>query len=162
MTTFRLPRSGAEPMTDRAAVIQGDFVDTRRVKSRSVLQVVFEVPIEMEPTVMATLGWPSPGNSLPCAIARLAVQPKLREEKPPLTWDTMSPSQRAAVKLNDKSFCAWLVDTYWTGKEDIGDYDGLLKRVLGIQSKRELDTDHDKSDAFEAMLATFDNRTLFR
>lgn len=147
---------------NKPAVIQGDFVDTRRVKSRSVLQVVLEVPIEMEPTVMATLGWPSPGNSLPCAVARLAVQPKPREEKPPLTWDTMSPSQRAAVKLQSKDFCAWLVDTYWTGNEDIGDYDGLLKRVLGIKSKSGLDTDSRASEEWDRLLATYDNRAFVR
>lgn len=41
------------------------------VKTRSALQLIFEVPLEQQERVMAALGTPLPGTSNPVAIARL-------------------------------------------------------------------------------------------
>lgn len=65
---------------------------------------------------------------------------------------------QAALKLQDETFKAWLVDTYWTGKEEIGDYDGLLKRALDITSKKELDGNPYKGKLWDELLTSFDYR----
>lgn len=54
-----------------AAVIAGSFADYRLVKSRSVLQVIVEIPIEMQGAAFAALGYPLPGTEIPVAVARL-------------------------------------------------------------------------------------------
>ncbi len=71
-------------------------------------------------------------------------------------------SLAAMLCKNSEGFQAWLVDTYWTGKEEIGDYDGLLKRALGITSKTEIDNNPDKAEAWERMLTTFKHRHTVR
>lgn len=143
----------------KPAVIKAEFTDYRPVKTRKVLQLVFEVPAESQTEVFAALGYPISGTSLWVAIAKLAE---------PLTTGAPAPersepriytrSQIAFLKLKDKDFLAWLVDTYWTGKEDVGDYDALLKRALGIKSKSELNTDGLASMEWDKMLASFDYR----
>lgn len=72
-------------------------------------------------------------------------------------------SNLAAIMLKENTdFQNWLVDTYWNGKEEVGDYDGLLKRVLQIASKKELDTSASKAIAWDALLCDFDVRNTVR
>lgn len=98
---------------------------------------------------MAALNAPS--------VPEKAVEPARVEKAKPLR------SNAAAVMCKQNTdFQNWLVDTYWTGKEEIGDYDGLLKRALGITSKTEIDTDPDKAEAWERMLTTFKHRHTVR
>jgi len=56
---------------ERSAVISGSFADYRLVKSRSVLQVIVEIPIEQQGAAFAALGYPLPGTEIPVAVARL-------------------------------------------------------------------------------------------
>jgi hypothetical protein len=57
-------------MTDLAA-IQGTFADFKTVKSRSVVQIVIEIPIEAGKRAIDILGFPQPGAEIPVALARL-------------------------------------------------------------------------------------------
>ncbi len=58
-------------MTDKA-IIKAEFTDYRPVKTRKVLQLVFEVPAEDQTAVFAALGYPIMGTSSWVAIAKLA------------------------------------------------------------------------------------------
>lgn len=53
------------------AAISGSFADYRLVKSRSVLQLVIEVPVEQQGAAFAALGYPLPGTEIPVAVARM-------------------------------------------------------------------------------------------
>lgn len=80
-----------------------------------------------------------------------------KENKPTLR------SNLAAIMVKEnQEFMAWLVDRYWTGKEKIGDYDGLLKRALKITSKKELDTDPVAAERFDQLTASFAYRNTVR
>lgn len=71
-------------MNDRAA-FQATYSDWKLVRSRKVVQVVFEIPLEQANTAFEALGgMPNPGAEIWCAIARL--------EKPPVP---PSPTQAA-------------------------------------------------------------------
>jgi len=54
-----------------AAAIRAAFADWRPVKSRSVLQLVLEVPIEQTKAVLDTLGAPIPGTEKWVGVALL-------------------------------------------------------------------------------------------
>lgn len=58
-------------MTDHA-VFEADYTDYKLIKTRSVVQVVLEVPIEQWKLVVDLLGMPLPGSNVPVAVARLA------------------------------------------------------------------------------------------
>lgn len=55
--------------------IQADFVDVKSVKTRSMIQLIFEIPIEEADNVMKALkGWPQPGTNRVCAIVLMDVE----------------------------------------------------------------------------------------
>jgi hypothetical protein len=104
--------------------------------------------------------------------AKHAKRPKARKaalkaptpaEPAPVEKAKAKRSNLAAIMCKEnKDFQNWLVDKYWTGKEAVGDYDGLLKRVLKIASKTELDTSAPAAMAWEALLCDFDMRSFAR
>ena len=54
-----------------AAAIRAAYSDWRPVKSRKVLQLVFEVPLERQTEVLTMLGAPMPDREIWCGIALL-------------------------------------------------------------------------------------------
>ena len=54
------------------AAIQGNYSDLKTVKTRSVAQMIIEVPIEQGEEIVRIFGFPRPGQEIPVAIARLA------------------------------------------------------------------------------------------
>lgn len=58
-------------MNDRPAALAGSFADYRLVKSRGVLQLIVEIPVESQAQAFEALGYPIPGTDIPVAVARL-------------------------------------------------------------------------------------------
>jgi len=52
-------------------IIQASFADHKRIKTRSVTQLIIEIPIEDTMRVLSILGDPMPGEEIPVAVARL-------------------------------------------------------------------------------------------
>jgi hypothetical protein len=128
-------------MTD--AVIQADFSDFRQVKSRKVAQLIFEIPLEALPQAMERLGWPKPGESLPVAIARLAVAPERQEARHKL-------SQTAYLYCNRSDFQAWLgCNTLELAKAKVYEH-------CSISSLSELDTNEIAETYFKALAFRFE------
>lgn len=92
---------------------------------------------------------------------------------PRATDRTYSLSQVAAMKCQDEAFGIWMASKY-SATFDRYYYDApgnvttpeacnqTLKYVLGIQSKKQLDTDPHAAQAFSEMLASFDHRDTAR
>ena len=60
---------------DDARAIRGEYATTKRISGRKVLQIIVEVPLEMESHVYEMIGTPAlPGNSKPVAVARLKTE----------------------------------------------------------------------------------------
>lgn len=150
---------------NRPAAIQAEFVDTKRIKTRSVLQLIFECPIELEPHIMATLGWPKPETSLPVAVARLTIEAMRATmaddvgtpEKPATKrhFRDLKRAAQAAMKCQDDDFCSWLFTGYADKFPSANLPDALLKRALGITSKAELDSNEDAGRRWDALLTEF-------
>lgn len=130
-------------MTD--AAFTADFADMKIIKTRKCVQWVYETPIEdMQKGLDAMGGPPHPGHSVHVAIARLVVKPA--PDKPKRERLT---SERAAMLCNDHAF------QHWIAGADEGEATVLLRRQLGIQSRRELDTDPEARARFEALETEF-------
>src|SRR6185437_11188093 len=54
-----------------AAAITATFSDYRLVKSRGVLQLVLELPVERQAQAFEALGFPMPGTDIHVGVARL-------------------------------------------------------------------------------------------
>lgn len=105
-----------------AAMISGTFADFKLVKTRSVAQLVVEVPIEQADSALKLLGGvPQPGAEKPVAVARLAVETQAAppaqarraaarnpdEAKPKRPWSELKLSARAAIICGEPEFWRW-------------------------------------------------------
>lgn len=116
------------------AVIAATFSDWRPVKSRKVLQLIFEVPVEKTEEVLKALGAPLPHEDKWCAVTLLKEEPK--SEKPKRRFDEMSRAQQAGILCGTSSFDKWLA-------ERLPEYgEGSIDRVRSfchVESRKELD-----------------------
>jgi hypothetical protein len=135
-------------MTDSAA-IRATYSDWRPVKSRKVLQLVMEVPIEQTEQVLTILGAPMPDREMWVAIARLAdVKPDAKPAPHPLV-------QAAGILANEPRFQAWVAE--WLGAEaDAEDAAKYIRSYCRIESRRELASDKSAQADFRRLRADYD------
>lgn len=146
-------------MTARA--IQATFSDWRTVKSRKMLQLVFEVSLEQQAEVLTMLGAPLPDAPQWCAIALMnsPAGPSTQEQKghatgkspgkdtpPPAgehhkdrrPWESLAPQQQAGILCSDGGFQKYVRErTGWIADEQSAAV--WLREELGILSRRELE-----------------------
>lgn len=114
--------------------INAVYADYRRVKGRKVHQIIMEVPSEMWPEFYKVLGEPDIETSQWFAIAKMDA----KEPAPTPESNGVNLTANAAIMLNDSSFQNFL--EYRFPNQQI-DYDWALKKLLDIESKKELNTD---------------------
>lgn len=112
--------SKASGMTE--AIIQGTYADFKLVRTRSVVQVIVEVPIERAGEVVERLGIPQPGNEQWVSVGLLqepdgaskdaAPGTKSTADKPKRDWDDIPPSQQAGILCADLHFQIWIAARY--------------------------------------------------
>ncbi len=128
-------------MTD-PAIINGDYTDLKFIKSRSVLQIVIEMPIEAGPSVVQMFGTPLPGQGVPVAIARL--EERVDEPKPRRTFDEMGRTQQAGILCGDARFQEYLgiqYDVTFNELDSMTDQAAtIVRRLCGVNSRANLDT----------------------
>jgi hypothetical protein len=105
-------------MTDEPAALEAVYSDWKVVKTRKVIQLVFEIPVEADQTAYKVMGgMPDHASSRWFAIARLNQQPAKggREATSPslhentLTQPAEEPTPRAPKPFHEKSYTqqAW-------------------------------------------------------
>lgn len=164
-------------MADHPAAIQGSFADYKLVKTRSVLQLVIEVPVENQAEVFAALGYPMPGEETHVAVARLQnlseTVDELREivadaveagdwhDEPPPASDPMKAARTRAVLLcKDERFQNWALAGRWilAGMEVV-EAAKWMRSTLRIDSRREIATDRDTYKRFLLLEARYKAET---
>lgn len=109
-------------MSERRA-LAGDFADIRTVKSRSVVQVIIELPIEEGENVIKMFGFPQPSNPTKLALARLAEPAQIeakangdgREHGP---FHDLTPTLQSVLRCKSPAFWQFLRDK---GEADVTD-----------------------------------------
>ncbi len=143
-------------MTD-PAIILGTFADFKTVKTRSVVQIIVEVPIERGKQVVEAFGFPQPGAEIPVAVTRFVedavpVQPEPEKPtRPGRPFADMPPSQQAGMLCTDKEFQKWAAP-----QSPTEDYARLvILHTCRIDSRRELDCSDAAHGRWDTMLAQF-------
>lgn len=133
-------------MSSRAA-ISGTYSDLKLVKTRSVVQIVVEVPIEQAEAVVRAFGVPQPGKEIPIALARL-VEPSEASEQPepvkPRKPSSTPNAQKAAILTGEAPFRRFLAETGGFAGIAVLDADMAAEEVRArckVVSRRELDSD---------------------
>ena len=137
-------------MTDKA-VIQAEFEDVKRVKTRKCWQLIFEVPEERYDDAMEALGGsPRTGESRPVAIALLKPGTKAGRLK------GGERAKRAGILCGDPAFQLWLrihLSGGWA--LDAEQTAAALRIDCKIRSRAELDHNEYAARRFDELVSRF-------
>lgn len=141
--------------TTQTAAFQATYSDLRFVRTRKVVQVVLEAPIEHAAAITAALGYPDPAQETWVGVARLVEEPKkavssphtpAATEKPaerrPFT--TLSVGQQVGLRCKDPTFRAWVREIFFGlanhpvpfEEETVADW---LRERFSVSSRRDID-----------------------
>ena len=124
---------------NKMTAIRASFADWRPVKSRSVLQLILEVPIEQTEAVLGALGAPLPGKETWVGVALLrdeaapVAQPGIIEE------GAKAAVTRAAMLCQDKAFQEWFMGPVVPGNA-ASDTAAFMRTYLCVASRSEIAT----------------------
>jgi hypothetical protein len=165
----------------KPSVVKGCYVDLRFMPGLKSARLSIDIPIEQSNEFLSMFGAPDRANPVWVAVARLQDAPSgaNKENGPgpvvtpvPLPHPaaqgqdkqrTYTRSQIAALKLRDAAFIGWFASNYVHHPVSRTEgYEPSFKAFLGIKSKSELDTPGPAQEAFDCLLATYDNREFIR
>lgn len=129
-------------MAQRAA-IEGEYADFKIVRTRSVAQLVVEVPIEEGDALIRMFGLPQPGKSVRVAVARLAEPTQIeakangdgREHGP---WHTLTPTLQAVLRCKSEAFWKFLREDGTWHVENETDAATVVRQLCGVNSRSSL------------------------
>lgn len=126
-------------MSNAPAAFEATYSDWKLVKSRKVVQIVLEVPMEKADHAYQVLGgMPNHAAEAWLAVAKLdksVAQPERRK------WADLPLSQQAAIRCNEmafREFCA-LEDPNFKAY-DLDMAADHVRQLCGVQSRKDLDT----------------------
>lgn len=143
-------------------MILASYADLKIIKTRSVVQIVVEIPLERGKEVTDLLGLPQPGAEVPVVVARMdpAMLRKRQEEqaadRAAADRSRRPLSQVAAVLCNVVAFRRFLEEEHGArsvGSDEAADW---LRTHCGVTSRRELDTNDIAAAKFKRLRDEYD------
>jgi len=139
------------------AAFKATYSDWRLVKTRSVVQVIFEVPLADSDQAYEILGgMPNPSKERWFGIA--AINPQQREEARPESrqeppspdtpdggrreWRDVQPSAQAAMRCDQPPFWAFLREEHKQRIENKDDAATAVRKICGVNSRAQFNTNH--------------------
>jgi hypothetical protein len=149
----------------KPAAFRAVYSDFKLVKTRGVIQVIFELPVEQSDAAYEVLGgMPVAGKERWFGIAAIkseaevmSTEPESNSTKPATRPDQepprpdlakrafrdLQPAQQAGIRCGEPSFQLFLTELY---KDDFheaaGDRAECIRLICGVSSRAELDTNH--------------------
>lgn len=124
--------------------IRATYSDWKLVRTRQVIQLVFEVPLaEADSAYEVIGGMPDPSKERWFAIAALQAEaPAANVIKIPdkRDWASVQPAAQAGIRCNEPTFVAFLKLHYGAALEGVSAAD-CVRLICGVQSRAELSTD---------------------
>ena len=148
------------------AAIHAEYVDYRTVKTRKVLQIILEVPIEKARELHTKIGYPGiDENQIFCAIAKLNIltvdEPEAEPEKPK---KSLSISQKCALTCNKELFWRFMEHKLGYSKRQVAfqiansqECANILRTFLDIGSRSELDRDPLAAERWSILSAEYEH-----
>ena len=152
-------------MTDAPRALQATYVDLKFIKTRKLVQMVLELPIEQGEAVVKMFGTPRPDESVWVAVARLtdeATVPETNEPKPEFDMATyaIGAAQRAGILCSDERFQDWIKErsgASYIASDQMGTkamtnwVTAVMRETCNVQSRAEFDTDPAARQRFEVL-----------
>lgn len=129
------------------AAFRATYSDWRLVKTRQVVQVVFEVPIEDADAAYEVLGgMPNFGTEQWFGIAAITAEaPRQIESKRTAgerrNWEDLQPQQQAGIRCDERAFATFLFEEHKSDYlEAANDPAECVRLICGVTSRCELST----------------------
>jgi hypothetical protein len=145
------------------AAFTGTFSDIRSVKTRSLCQIIIEVPIEQAASIIAMFGYPTPGEEIHVAVARLkggdantnrpdtTMADNGSDKSPPPSdaasgggesrkWDDLPYSQQAGIRCAETHFQNFINERFYRGESALTPTGvvNVVRRQCGVASRSQL------------------------
>ena len=138
--------------------ILGSYSNFKIVPTRSVVQVIIEVPIERGGEVTDLLGFPRPGAEMPVYILRLREEAArasqeaaaIEHQPEPLPRKPAKLAQIAGILCNSGAF------QKWSGNKNAEEAAEWIRGHCNISSRAELDGNEDAAAIFRELKGEFD------
>jgi hypothetical protein len=139
--------------------MQGTYSDFKVIKSRKVIQVVIEIPIEQGNSFVGMFGVPNPSEEVWVAIAELdrramTGQRITREEE----FEAAKAIKSAGILCKSEIFGGWLRD-YREMDVDPNNHDSIaraLRALLGVKSRADMRNIQEAVTAFNRLKGEYD------
>lgn len=138
-----------------ARIIAGDYADLKTVKTRSVVQIVIECPIEEGETVVHMFGFPQPGKPVKVAIARLADANIIEGTTAHKHWDELPLSQQAGIRCNEESFQRFLREDGGSNVNTTDEAATYVRMICGVNTRAALVSNQDAARKWRDLDARF-------
>jgi len=135
-------------------VMQGTYSDFKVIKTRKVIQVVVEIPIEQGNSFVEMFGVPDPSQEVWVAIAeinRTAIETQ---------GEATKAVQQAGMLCRSLEFGKWLRDHRGCPEVDPESHESIadgLRAILGIVSRTEFHNSPDLVTAFNRLKGEYDS-----
>lgn len=148
------------------AAIQGSLVGIRNVSTHKSACLTIHIPEEQAQSFIDAFGWPTMANPVPVALARMApseLKQQLQEsveierKKEPRDWNTLLPSNQAALKCNEPMFWQFLNEQVLNHKGVGNSQDAatLVRRMCNVNSRADFDHNDGKRAAWEQIYSDY-------
>lgn len=135
---------------EQAAIFKGTYSDMRPVRSRKVVQIVVEIPIEQGAAFVAAFGMPNPGAEHWVAVAKL--DPKaitIPEEKAEARrWDQLPPAQQAGIRCAEPAFQKFINEEKRFGCISEAAAAAFVREWCGVKSRADIAADKGAAEAW--------------
>lgn len=126
-------------MTNPAA-FKATLVDFKNIRTRKLVQIVFEAPIEDADRILAGLGgYGTLGKESWWAVARLDAEPAsepVKPEKRRRLWDELSYAEQAGIRCGEESFKRWALEAKFAHPNtDIAE---VVRRYCRVSTRAEI------------------------
>ena len=133
------------------AAFRATYSDLKLIKTRGVVQIVFELPLADFDAAYAVLGGlPDSSKETWFGIAPIRTGAQPQPTQPPAgasrdkrEWRDMQPAQQAGIRCGEPIFVAFLKETYpedWRALEE--DAPQLVRFLCGVSSRAQINTQH--------------------
>lgn len=149
------------------AAVQGTFADLKSVKTRSVVQMIIEAPIEQAAEIVRLFGFPQPGKEVPVAVARLRAAPQQIETQPATKrqMGDLAPAQQAGILCSAARFRkflhetrenAWLLALSQSKDDPVQAAAVAVRAICGVHSRAELASNPQAELAWQDLKREYD------
>jgi hypothetical protein len=137
-------------MTD--AVIKGEYSDFKLVKTRNVVQMIIEVPIEQATQITERFGIPTPTESCWVAVAKLDVT------KNEVSNKAIKAIQQAGILGQDIAFGTWLKTKLpEIEPNNIASIQQGIRTITGVRTRADFKTDSHALEIWQKLHQEYEN-----